>query len=181
VKLLRRQVKVLNKNLVRYVNRPAAVVRMPFQQPQLPSPPAAVPVAELPALPEQQEEVAARMMEVEQAPPPANHPQAPIAKLSRCPRTLHDLWREFEFGFAGYKAAKDFTDKERGADKCKYYRRNVFWRKVQELILAGHSADEACDMIYRAYGQSASVTAVIKGMIRDKKTGGHPSLVIRAR
>ena len=67
---------------------------------------------------------------------------------------LHNLWQEYEFGFAGYKAAKDFTSRERGADKCKYYRRNIFWSKVNELVLAGHSADEACDLIYRAYGQS---------------------------
>ncbi len=110
-----------------------------------------------------------------------NQTHAPIAKLSKCPRTLHELWREYEFGIAGYKAAKDFTEKERGQDKCKYYRRNVFWRKVKELVLAGCSANEACDLIYRSYGQSCSVTKILSYMIRDKKIGGHPGLAIGAR
>ena len=49
-------------------------------------------------------------------------PVAPIfaAKLSGCPRSLHDLWLEYEFEFSGRKAAKDFTEKERGADKYRY-------------------------------------------------------------
>ena len=138
----------------------------------------------VPELPEQQQEAeeaaAAQMMEEDMATRTHRRTLGPIAKLSKCPKTLHDLWREYEFGFAGYKAAKDFTSRERGADKCKYYRRNVFWKKVNELVLAGHSADEACDLIYRAYGQSSSVTSILKGMIRDKKTGGHASLVLRA-
>ena len=49
-----------------------------------------------------------------------------IAKLSNCPRSLHELWKEYEFGSGGFKAAKDFTERERGADKSKYYSRNVF-------------------------------------------------------
>lgn len=34
-------------------------------------------------------------------------------RLTRCPKTLHDLWKEFEFGYTGCKQAKDFTSKER--------------------------------------------------------------------
>lgn len=101
-----------------------------------------------------------------------------VAKLSACPRSLHELWAEYEFGAGGYKAAKDFTEKERGADKSKYYRRNVFWRKVSELVLAGYSSDEACDRIYQCYGRGCSVTKIINGMIKDKKEGGHPGLRI---
>ncbi len=46
-------------------------------------------------------------------------PVAPIfaAKLSAYPRSLHNLWLEYEFGFSGSKAAKDFPEKERGTDK----------------------------------------------------------------
>ncbi len=44
-----------------------------------------------------------------------------VAVLSRCPHSLHDLWRECAFGSTGVKAAKDFTDKERGTMKYKYY------------------------------------------------------------
>jgi hypothetical protein len=31
----------------------------------------------------------------------------PVARLSKCPRSLYDLWKEYEFGFHGCKAAKD--------------------------------------------------------------------------
>ena len=164
---------MLNKNVVRFINRPAAVMR-------LPCPATAGPTIAVPELPEQQQEeeeaAATQMIEVDMAPQEVNYPQAPIAQLSKCPRNLHDLWREYEFGFAGYKAAKDFTSRERGAYKYKYYRRNVFWSKVNEHVLTSHSADEACDLIYRAYGQSSSVTIILRGIIRDKKTGGHASL-----
>jgi hypothetical protein len=37
-----------------------------------------------------------------------------IAKLSKCPRSLHELWKEYEFGSGGFKAAKDFTQREKG-------------------------------------------------------------------
>ncbi len=112
----------------------------------------------------------------EYAAPPS--PVAPIfaAKLSDCPRSLHDLWLEYEFGFSGRKAAKDFTEKERGADKYRYYRQNVFWMKVSEMIRAGFTAERACDKIYSVYGARLPITRIINAMIRDKKDGGHPEL-----
>jgi hypothetical protein len=80
--------------------------------------------------------------EVEASCPPAALPML-AAKLSDCPRSLHDLWLEYELGFSGKKAAKDFNEKERGADKYWYYRRNVFGLKFvrwlgQGLLLSGH-------------------------------------------
>jgi hypothetical protein len=48
---------------------------------------------------------------VEEAPPAQ---VALVAKLSNCPRQLHDLWMEYEVGFTSRKAAQDFDDKERG-------------------------------------------------------------------
>jgi hypothetical protein len=103
-------------------------------------------------------------------------PVVPVAKLSKCPRSLFDLWKEYEFGFHGCKAAKDWNASERGADRFKYYKRNVFWVQVSEMVRAGHSADRAIDLIYRAYGSNLSVTKIIKKMIEDKKRGGHPAL-----
>ena len=44
------------------------------------------------------------------------------------------------------------------------------------MVRAGHSADRAIDLIYRAYGSNSSVTKIIKKMIGDKKSGGHPVL-----
>ena len=98
------------------------------------------------------------------------------ARLLRCPRTLHDLWKEFEFGFSGCKPAKEWTTVEHGRDRFNYYRRNVFWMKVSELVRAGYTADRACELIYSVYGQKLSVTAIIKRLIADKKFGGHPGL-----
>jgi hypothetical protein len=95
-----------------------------------------------------------------------------IAKISKCPRSLHDLWREYQFGPGVFKTAKDFADSKRGVDKCKYYQRNVIGRKFDDMILTGLSADEACDLIYHFYGPSFSVTVMLNKMISDKKTGG---------
>jgi hypothetical protein len=51
---------------------------------------------------------------------------------------------------------QQFTDKERGTDKYRYYRRDVFWMKVGEMVMRmGHTAERACDKIYyQAYGAS---------------------------
>ena len=38
-----------------------------------------------------------------------------LPKLSKCPRTLNDLWKEYVAGLSGNKAAKDFSKSERGA------------------------------------------------------------------
>ena len=70
------------------------------------------------------------------------------------------------------KAAKDFTVQERGQDKYQYYRRDVFWSKVAELVRAGFTSDRACDKIYDVYGGNMSVTKIINAMIVDKKIGG---------
>ena len=67
------------------------------------------------------------------------------ANLLKCPRMLNDLWREYEVGMCGNKPAKDFTPHEREETYC---RRKVFWHKVEELIRAGFTADEAIDKIY---------------------------------
>jgi len=82
------------------------------------------------------------------------------------------------FGIGGNKPAKDFTLHERGALKSKYYWRNVFWKKVSELIRAGYTADVAIDKIYQCYGMDSATTSIINAMIRDKKIGGHPNLSV---
>ena len=105
-------------------------------------------------------------------------PVAVEAKLTKCPKTLHDLWKEFEFGFSGLKPAKDWTAAERGRDKYKYYRRNVVWQKVSELVRGGFTAERGCDRIYSVYGASSTVSDIIKALIRDKKNGGHRALRI---
>ena len=48
------------------------------------------------------------------------------------------------------------------------------------MMLAGHSADAACDMIYDAYGSTSAlpVTKILDKLKEDSKskTGGHPQL-----
>jgi hypothetical protein len=45
--------------------------------------------------------------------------------LMKCPETLHDLSKEYEFGSHGCKPAKNWTATDRGRDKFKYYRQNI--------------------------------------------------------
>ena len=52
-------------------------------------------------------------------------------KLSRSPPSLVVLWNEYEKGLGGQKAAKFYTEKERGANKHTYSRRKVFWDAVE--------------------------------------------------
>lgn len=40
-----------------------------------------------------------------------------VVKLSTFPHSLQELWSNSEFCTGGFKAAKDFNEKERGADK----------------------------------------------------------------
>ena len=50
--------------------------------------------------------------------------------LAKCPGTLHDIWEEYEFGFADCKAAKVFTQEESGKGWFMYYHRNEFCQLV---------------------------------------------------
>ena len=60
-------------------------------------------------------------------------------KLDKNPRTLFDLWQEYEFGISGTKPAKEFTRAERGENKSLYCCRNVFWQLMVQMIPAGHT------------------------------------------
>ena len=99
-----------------------------------------------------------------------------LASLYRCPKTLFDLWHEFQFGLAGSKPAKEFTSEERGKNKSVYSRRKVFWDCITKLVNAGFTSDVAIDKVYECYGRGTSVTKILLLMIRDRKDGGHPTL-----
>ena len=49
------------------------------------------------------------------------------------------LWDEYEKRLGDNKAAKDFTEHERGAVKYNYYRRKVFWEVVEGLMRMDHT------------------------------------------
>mgnify|MGYP003512971962 FL=1 len=53
-----------------------------------------------------------------------------LAELCLCPRTLYDLWQEYQYGLGGRKPAKYFTPTERGKVKHKYSRRKVVWETI---------------------------------------------------
>jgi hypothetical protein len=103
-------------------------------------------------------------------------PNQYVAELSKTPRTIFDLWTEYQTGLGGRKAAKDFTFKERGKCKFKYCRRKVVWDCIVRHVNAGHLAAVAIDKIYQCYGHSSNVSYIINAMVNDKKTGGHPNL-----
>ena len=99
------------------------------------------------------------------------------ASLSKCPKNLHVLWQEFELGLGGRKPAKNFTAQERGGrNKHTYFRRNVFWKRVAEMVRGGIDSKVACDKIYKVYGESSSVTTILNQMKKDEMHGGHVSL-----
>ena len=77
--------------------------------------------------------------------------------LSPCPRTLYDLWTEFMLGLGRRKPTSQFTQVERDRVKHKYFRRNVIWKMVQQLVRMGLTSDSAIDRRYAAYGAHMSV------------------------
>ena len=98
------------------------------------------------------------------------------ARLYRSPKTLFDLWHEYQFGLNGCKPAKDFTLDERGKVKSVYCRRKVFWDVITSLVNAGHTSEVAIDKVYACYGRGTSVTNILLNMVQDRKNGGHPNL-----
>ena len=61
------------------------------------------------------------------------------AVLSKRPKTLFDLWNEYEIGLTDHKPAKDYTSAERGANKFAYSRKKVFWDLIVKLVHARES------------------------------------------
>jgi hypothetical protein len=98
------------------------------------------------------------------------------ASLSKRPRDLFELWKEYEFGTGRSKPAKDFTARERGTCKCVYSLRMNFWSQVERLIRRGYTSDSAIDAVYSVYGRSSSVTKILHALRRDKAGGGNPQL-----
>ena len=154
---MRADLQRLGRNIGRIANRPAQVIRPPQQQ--------------------QQEAEGATGGGGEEGAGNQRARPAFHSTLSNAPRTINDLWVEYEFGLGGRKAAKEFTPRERGAVKYKYHRRKVVWDTVARLIRSGHTADTACDRIYDVYRHNKTVTQIINLMRTDRRLmGGHPML-----
>lgn len=99
-----------------------------------------------------------------------------VATLSRCPRDLYILWREFEFGIGGRKPARHFTRFERGRVRVVYSKRKLVWSTIDRMVRGGYVAETAIDKIYEVYGRGLSVTEIIKRLRVDERHGGHPDL-----
>jgi hypothetical protein len=63
--------------------------------------------------------------------------------LSLNPPTLCLLWREYEHGIRGRKAAQLFTREERGRVKHKYHQRKIVWDCISSQVHAGVMAQVA--------------------------------------
>ncbi len=70
-----------------------------------------------------------------------------LATLSKCPKTLHILWDEYEKVIGGRKPAKKFTYYERGKCKSAYCRRKRIWDLIEKIMSHGHSCDVAIEKI----------------------------------
>ncbi|KAL3664985.1 hypothetical protein V7S43_010160 [Phytophthora oleae] len=99
-----------------------------------------------------------------------------VARLSKRPKDLFQLWHEYQVGCGDLKAAKDFTPIERGANKFAYSRRKVFWDVVANLVRSGFTSDAAIDKVYSVYGRQIAVLNILKALRADRMRGGHPSL-----
>ena len=101
----------------------------------------------------------------------------PNATLSATPRTLYDLWQEYQYGIGTRKPARLFTPQERGRSKFKYSRRKVVWDTISVLVRSGVTANVAMDRIYQVYGANSTVTTIINHLRQDKRDGAlHPLL-----
>jgi hypothetical protein len=101
--------------------------------------------------------------------------------LSSHPRTLYELWKEYEYGIDGRKPAKAFSKNERGGkNKFKYCRRRIFWDIIVLHVRAGYTAEMAIEKVYNLYGPNLSVTYILQALQKDKLKydGTHPNLRI---
>ena len=100
-----------------------------------------------------------------------------LASLTDNPRCLHTLWHEYNVGLGGKKAAKLFTNRERGRDRSRYSKRLVFWKKIDQMVRAGNTSTDAVNKVINHYGTNLSVTKTISKMTKDQKEGTYPAIL----
>ena len=86
----------------------------------------------------------------------APRPSRP-AQLSRNVNSLGALWDEWLIGLNGNKPAKDFTSRERGANRHKYSKRLHVWRCISRHVGAGLSAEVAIAMLLPVIKKGISI------------------------
>ena len=65
-----------------------------------------------------------------------------VARLSKCARSLHALWKEWEVGGKGQNPVRLWNGTDRGKHKATLYKKKILWAKVREMRFAGNSADQ---------------------------------------
>jgi hypothetical protein len=93
----------------------------------------------------------------------------PPPRLSKRPKDLFELYREYQFGIGGSKPAKLFSSAERGSCRSTYSLRLGFWSLVDGLVRKGHTSETAIDLIYSSYGVQEPVVAILRKIRTDKK------------
>ena len=99
--------------------------------------------------------------------------------LSKNPRSLHILWHEYEFGIAGKKPAKFYSNRDRGANRHTYTARGNFWDLVVKMVNRGRLANELIDVIYSYYGfQQSFRSSIIWQLQKERMEGtGYPQFL----
>jgi hypothetical protein len=101
------------------------------------------------------------------------------ASMVSKPRTLQEVYNEFEFGIGGRKPAKDFTTAERnsrvGGVKQKWYRRRIIYWMIVQLTNRNYMVQAACFKIREAFGMDWSVTQIINKALYHKAHGNWPT------
>lgn len=100
------------------------------------------------------------------------HKDRCCAVLMSNPKTLHQIWDEYEQGWAGNKSARLFTPQERGnttgaKNKDTYLLRNILWKNVEEMIARGWDATTAVSQIEKGY-EGLSVSGMLKQLKTDR-------------
>ncbi len=90
-------------------------------------------------------------------------------KLSKNPKDLYVVWKEWEFGLNGTKPARDFTIHERGENRFAFCRRKNLWEAVSRMIAHGYTSDTAIDRIYLVYGRKKSVCTILNLLANDRR------------
>ena len=91
--------------------------------------------------------------------------------LFKNPKDLYFVCKEWEFGVNGVKPARDFTPRERGANKLTYCQCKLFWDAGIRMISHGFISNFAINRIYLVYGWGKPVPYILKALADDKRNG----------
>ena len=99
-----------------------------------------------------------------------NHQLREDARLSKGPRDLDALWREYEYGLDNNIAAKNFGYRERGRVSSLYGKRNKVWQLIKKLMIEQEiTHHDAINKIHDKYGP-LSCTKMIRAITKETRS-----------